>query len=74
MKIKPFIPIRLKVQTDDGVEFIETDRVFREPALQKRCLEKRELKRIMNILKKQGVQVVQPPRGPAGSRSTKRSR
>jgi hypothetical protein len=54
MKIKPFIPARLKVQTEDGEEFVETSRVLREPELRDHCLEKRELKRIMKILREQG--------------------
>jgi len=42
-KLSRFIPARLKVRTRDGVEFIETARVLRDPELHDHCLEKREL-------------------------------
>jgi len=55
MKAKPHIPMRLEVRTEEGSEFMETSRVLREPELQARCLEKRELQRIIKILQRQDV-------------------
>ena len=47
---KAFIPARLEVRTEKGSEFVETFRVVREPELQRFCVEKRELRRILKIL------------------------
>jgi len=76
-----FIPARLKVRTRDGVEFIETSRVLREPELQAHCLEKRELERIMKILQKSGRPPKQPdpksnppPSSPPSPSSSRRRR
>jgi hypothetical protein len=70
MKIKAFIPARLKVQTEDGEEFVETSRVLREPELRDHCLEKRELKRIMKILQKLEVLPEQRPKSAPRPRRT----
>ena len=70
----PFIPARLKVQTEDGIEFIETSRVLREPELQDHCLEKRELRRIIKILEKSGVLPLQPTLPHPPRRSSPRRR
>ena len=55
MKTKPYIPTHLKVLTEDGPDFVDTFRVLREPELQERCLERRELRRIMKIVQKRGM-------------------
>jgi len=81
MKVKPFIPARLKVRTEEGAEFVETARVLRETELQDRCLEKRELKRIVKILRR--LEMWRDPRLPKSpplpgritvSKSSKRDR
>jgi len=50
MRTKPFIPARLEVRTPEGPIFIETAVVLHDPDLQARCLEKRELRRIIKIM------------------------
>jgi hypothetical protein len=54
-KTKSVIPTRLEVRTEDGSTFIETDRILRDPDLQNRCIEKRELKRIIKIVEERGA-------------------
>jgi hypothetical protein len=78
-KVKPFIPARLEVRTEDGSIFIATSRILRDPDLQDRCLEKRELKRIMKILQERGTlpeqvrpKSTQPARRPSTSPSSRR--
>jgi len=53
MRAKPFIPARLEVLADEGPAFVDVQRILREPELRDRCVEKRELRRIIKILEKQ---------------------
>jgi len=55
MHAKPFIPTRLEVRTEHGSAFVEISRILRDPDLQDRCLEKRELKRVMKLLQERGA-------------------
>jgi hypothetical protein len=55
MQAKPFIPTRLEVRTEHGSAFVEVSRILRDPDLQDRCLERRELKRVMKILQERGA-------------------
>jgi hypothetical protein len=55
MHAKPFTPAHLEVRTEHGSDFFELSRILREPDLQDCCLEKRELKRVMNILQERGA-------------------
>jgi hypothetical protein len=55
MQAKPFIPARLEVRTEHGSAFVELSRILRDPDLQDRCLERRELKRVMKILQERGA-------------------
>jgi hypothetical protein len=55
MHAKPFIPTRLEVRTEQGSAFVEVSRILRDPDLQDRCLERRELKRVMKILQERGA-------------------
>jgi hypothetical protein len=76
-KTKSVIPARLEVRTEDGSTFIETDRIIRDPDLQNRCLEKRELKRIMKIMEERGTlerhpDSAKPKSGPTKSPLRKR--
>jgi hypothetical protein len=78
-KVKPFIPARLEVRTEDGSIFIATSRILRDRDLQDRCLEKRELKRIMKIVQERSTLPEQSPansakpaRSPTASSSSKR--
>jgi hypothetical protein len=59
MKARPFIPPQLEVRTAHGVTLIRTAEILGDPDLQKRCVEQRELKRIMKIV---GKQEAEPPR------------
>jgi hypothetical protein len=62
-KAKPFIPPQMEVRTDDGTTFIATSQILRDPDLQARCVEKRELQRIMKILRKEAADKPIPPKG-----------
>lgn len=53
MRAKPFIAPQMEVRTDHGTTFIKTAVILSDPELQTRCVEQRELRRIMNILRKQ---------------------
>ena len=67
MHAKPFIPAYLEVRTDYGSMSVETARILRDPDLQARCLEKRELRRIMKII--QGAKAAAAPgSGQSGNR------
>jgi hypothetical protein len=79
MKAKSFIPARLEVRTKDGSTLIATSLILREPDLQARCLEKRELRRIVKILQERspppeqrGPKSTKPARSPTASSSSKR--
>jgi hypothetical protein len=54
MHAKPFIPAHLEVRTEHGSDFFELSRILRDLDLQDRCLEKRELRRMMKILGERG--------------------
>jgi hypothetical protein len=67
MQAKPFIPARLEVRTEHGSAFVELSRILRDPDLQDRCLERRELKRVMKII--QGAKAAAAPgSGQSGNR------
>ena len=52
--LNKFLPVSLKVATDNACwEFVATSLVVKDPQLQARCLEKRELRRILKILANQ---------------------
>jgi hypothetical protein len=51
VRSRPYIPARLEVGTDGGTTFVATTQVVADPDLRARCVEKRELDRIIKILK-----------------------